>query len=146
MSAKPPDPPEDRLAFWQRMGREMVSGSIGVLDEVGKQLLTVEGVLVGLYFNAIAFSGLRTAATAGTLSAGAAWLYLAPVLALLVSLGAALMIFFPRAGQIDFDSAASAETAYTIRFERKMAWLRVSGITLLIAVALMAAALYIYLL
>ena len=41
-----PDPNEKELrALWREVGKDMVKGSVKTLDEVGKQLIAVDGVL-----------------------------------------------------------------------------------------------------
>src|SRR5438093_10379251 len=94
-----PDPfPEETRSFWREMGKNMIHESIGTIDETSKQLVAVTAILEGLYFHAIAFSNLR-----GKVSS--VWLlilYMLPIGLLLISLTAALLVFFPNRYRLNF--------------------------------------------
>src|SRR6266498_713385 len=79
---EPPDPLlEDVQAFWREAGRTLVRESLSTLDGTAKQLIAVSGVLIGLYFHAIAFSDLR-----GKVHGWPEILYIAPIVLLVLCL------------------------------------------------------------
>src|SRR5947209_17385467 len=91
-SSNQPDPlPEETRSFWREMGKNMIHESIGTIDETSKQLVTVTAILEGLYFHAIAFSSLHGKVS----NPWSLVLYLLPIGLLLISLSAALLVFFP---------------------------------------------------
>ncbi len=137
-----PDPHEKELReFWKETGRQMVRGSIATIDEVGKQIIAVDGVLIGLYFNAIAFGDLRKT----PLPAGTSSLYFFPVLFLLASLVAALLIFYPDRYKVDLRSSEAIRLVHDRTVTSKLTLLRVASVALLIAVLLIGLALFTYL-
>src|SRR5687767_8579567 len=88
---EPPDPSlEEACAFWRETGRELVKDSIKTIDETARQITTVAGILVGLYFHAISFSDIR-----GALSGGRIWIYVLPLVLLVFSLMVSFIVFFP---------------------------------------------------
>lgn len=78
---------EETRDLWREVGQTLVRESVASLDEAAKQLIAVTGILEGLYFHAITFGDLR-----GQVSGGQWLIYLAPVVLLLVSLNAALLV------------------------------------------------------
>jgi hypothetical protein len=77
-------------AFRREAGEAPVLGSLATLDVTAKQLIAVTGILIGVYFHAIAFGELRARVSAWTQV-----LYLAPTALLVASLVFSLMVFFP---------------------------------------------------
>ena len=137
-----PDPNEKELrALWREVGKDMVKGSVKTLDEVGKQLIAVDGVLVGLYFNAIAFSDLHAAALQG----GQVWVYMLPVVFLLLSLFAALMLFYPDRYSVDVRSISAIKLVHGRAAAGKLLLVRLSAWMLLLGILFIGLALYIYL-
>ena len=47
------------MAFWRKLGQDMLRDSFKTIDKVAKQIIAVDGILAGLYFNAVAFSDLH---------------------------------------------------------------------------------------
>jgi hypothetical protein len=125
----PPDPLEETRAFWRETAREMVRHSFAALDEAAKQIIAVAGILEGLYFHAIAYSGLR-----GTLSGGALWVYAAPMLLLLVSLAAALAVYFPERYTLNVNSSQAGKLVYERVLAGKLLALRIAAFSLLLGV------------
>lgn len=127
---------EEDARFWHEMGREMMRKSPDALDEVGKQMLTVNGILIGLYTNAIAFSDLgQSGATANET------LYLLPIFLLLVSLSSNLLVFFPQTGKIDPRGSEAVRLMYR-RVTRWKYWLlALASLALVLAVGFIAIAL-----
>ena len=138
---EPPDPlVKDTRAFWQGVGRTLVRGSIGAIDEAAKQIIGVAGILEGLYFHAVAFSGLRGNVGGWLLAA-----YAAPVVLLMVSLGAALAVYFPSTYDINIHSSGGSHDRYNRILQSKMAALRVAAAFLVLGVAAILLAVLLYL-
>src|SRR3990170_3015296 len=101
-------PPEDDLAplraFWLEMGQQLVKESSKTLDETARQIIGVAGILEGLYFHAITYSGLRGQPLPG----GTLLIYLLPILFFLISLGVALIIFLPARYKMEMRSWEAA--------------------------------------
>ncbi len=147
MSAPPPTPePPDPLAvetraFWREVGKTLVRESIGTIDETAKQIIGVAGVLEGLYVNAITFSDLR-----GKVSGG--WpqvVYLAPMVLLLVSLSAALLVFFPGRYPLNLHSSEASQLVYERVVTRKLRLMRIASAGLVLGVAAVFLAVWTYL-
>ena len=138
--------PDDPNAFWREAGRELVKGSIASCDEIAKQLVTVTGLLEGLYFHAITFSDLldKTKHPNSTLSTW--WgLYLLPIALLLVSLTFALLVFFPQRYNINLASAQGSKTAFEAIAARKLRCVQISACFLIAGIAATGAAAWVYL-
>jgi hypothetical protein len=118
-----PIAPDPNLKFWKENAKGLLGESVKSIEETAKQIIGVAGILEGLYFHAIAYSDVR-----GKLSSG--WLvllYLIPLAFWLVSLLAALLVFFPRAYASNISSWRESKAA----FERIVTWkhsaLKVAG-------------------
>src|SRR5579863_10214293 len=92
---------EETRAFWREIGKEQIRTSISSVDEAAKQIIGVTAVLEGLYFNAITFSKLQGKVT----SSWPLVIYLAPIVLLLISLSAALFVFFPNYYRLNLHSS-----------------------------------------
>ena len=131
-----PIAPDPNLKFWKDTAKGLLGESIKSIEETAKQIIGVAGILEGLYFHAVAYSDIR-----GKLGSG--WLvplYLLPLALWLVSLLAALLVFFPRAYASNISSWRESKEA----FERIVTWkhaaLKVAGGFLVLgALALFAA-------
>jgi uncharacterized membrane protein len=138
-------PPPDELTketreFWREVGRTMVRESIASIDETAKQIIGVTGVLEGLYFHAIAYTDLRGQVTGGELA-----VYLAPLVLLLFSLVAALLVFFPDRYRVNVHSSEGSRKTYESVVSRKLQCLRIASVCLILGVAALVLALAIYL-
>ena len=126
---QPPEPDprrEETLAFWREVGRSLIKESLPALDDTAKQFVTVSGILVGLYYNAIAFSKIPEKPDhAQHLVA-----YAAPIGLLLLSLVFALLVFFPNCAKLNLWSAEGAHHVYERTVAGKLCWLRLSGLFL----------------
>jgi hypothetical protein len=131
----------ESMAFWRKLGQDMLRDSLKTIDKVGKQIIAVDGILAGLYFNAVAFSDLHKQA----LSFGPVLLYAAPVVLLLLSLTAALLIFYPDRSKVDLRSSTAIELIHRRAVTGKLALLRAAALLLILGVACIAAALVAYL-
>ena len=109
-----PIAPDPNPKFWKDVAKGLLGESIKSIEETAKQIIGVAGILEGLYFHAIAYSDVR-----GKLGSG--WLvllYLTPLTFWLVSLLAALLVFFPRAYASNISSWRESKAA----FERIVTW------------------------
>jgi hypothetical protein len=140
-----PPPPEGELVetrgFWQEVGKDLVRKSSEPIDETAKQIIGATTILEGLYFNAIAFSNLH-----GKVSIG--WslvIYMAPIGLLLISLSAALLVFFPKRYPLNFHSSEASRLVYEYTVNRKLRSLMISAIFLVLGIASLFLAVLIYL-
>jgi hypothetical protein len=107
---QPPPPDEltqETRAFWRQVGRTMVQESIPTLDETARQIIGVAGILEGLYFHAITYGELRERVAGGT-----ALVFLAPVFLLLLTLVAAVGVFFPDRYRVNVHSSEGCRKTY----------------------------------
>jgi hypothetical protein len=118
----------------------MVRESLGTLDETAKQLIGVAGIPEGLYFHAIAFGDLR-----GQVKGLLGLLYVAPVLLLLVSLAAALLVYFPERYRVNFNSSDASKLGYERAVASKLLALRLASLFLVLGVAAILVAAMAYL-
>ena len=143
VTPEPPDPlVEEQRAFWRGMGRTMLRESIGTLDEVARQIVVVAGILEGLYFHAIAFSDLRGKVTGDLLLT----IYMLPIFLLLVSLSAALLVFFPKSYEgFNIHSSEASRAMYDHVRKRKKNRLAVASVSLALGILCMFVTVYVYL-
>ncbi len=143
-TSAPPGPPDplvvETRAFWRDIGKTMVRESLGTIDETAKQLIGVTGILEGLYFHAIAFGNLR-GQVHGLLGA----LYIVPVLLLLASLAAALMVYFPDRHRVNVNSSEASRLLYERVLASKLRALRLASLFLVLGVAAILYAMLVYL-
>jgi hypothetical protein len=105
---EPADPLlKETREFWRDIGKEMIRQTIASIDEPAKQIIGVAGILEGLYFHAIAFADLR-----GQVAGWAMIVYLSPIALLLVSLIAALLVFFPDYYRLNFNASEASRQVY----------------------------------
>ncbi len=137
----PPDPLlAETRAFWREVGREMVRDSLGTIDEAARQVIGVDGVLAGLYFHAIAYSDLR-----GGVRGWLVALYVAPLVLLLVSLLAAVLVYFPDRYRVNIASSEAARQVYERVVESKLRLLKVALLGLVLGVGGVLLAVLVYL-
>ena len=141
-----PEPPDPLVAegrrFWKGMGRTMLRESIGTLNEVARQIVVVAGILEGLYFHAIAFSDLRGKVTGDLLLT----IYMLPIFLLLVSLSAALLVFFPKSYEgFNIHSSEGSRAMYDDVRKRKKNRLAVASVSLALGILCMFVTVYVYL-
>ena len=137
----PPDPLlAETRAFWREVGREMVRDSLGTIDEAARQVIGVDGVLTGLYFHAIAYSDLR-----GGVRGWQMTLYVAPLVLLLVSLLAAVLVYFPDRYRVNIASSEAARLVYERVVRSKLRLLKVASLGLVLGVGGVLLAVLVYL-
>ena len=131
-----PIAPDPNLKFWKDTARGLLGESIKSIEETAKQIIGVAGILEGLYFHAIAYSDVR-----GKLGSG--WLvllYLIPLAFWLVSLLAALLVFFPRTYASNISSWRESKAFFGRIVAYKHNMLKIAGLFLALgALALFAA-------
>lgn len=141
-SSDSPDPlPEEARSFWREMGKDMIQESLRTIDDTSKQLVTVAAILEGLYFHAITFSNLRGKVPGN-------WylvLYLLPIGLLLISLSAALLVFFPNSYRLNIHSSEAARLVYKRVVQRKLLFLKVSAAFLVLSIISLFVVVLIYL-
>jgi hypothetical protein len=119
----------------------MIRESIGTIDETARQVIAVAGVHEGLYFHAITFGDLRGKVAGGL----PLTLYLAPIALLLFSLCAGLLVFFPNPYRLNFQSSEASKLVHERVVASKLLLLRVASICLMLAVAGIFGAVWLYL-
>lgn len=140
---EPPPPDEltqETRAFWREVGKTMVRESIATVDEAARQIIGVAGVLEGLYFHAIAYSDLRGQVTGGALAVS-----LAPVVLLLLSLLAAVLVYFPDRYRVNIHSSEGSRQTYERVVASKLALLRIASLCLVAGVAAIIPPILLYL-
>jgi hypothetical protein len=140
-----PDPAMQDLvteaaAFWKETGRTLVRQSISSIDDTAKHILSVAGILIGLYFNAIAFGDLRGAIDDPVQVA----IYLAPIALLIASVTAALWVFLRSQYSLNILSSGGAKQVYEEVLRRKMRALRIGSICLVLGIVAVLIAVFRY--
>jgi hypothetical protein len=139
---EPPDPNLDEArAFWRETGRELVKQSIKTIDETARQIIAVAGILVGLYFHAISFSEIRS-----ELSGGRVWIYILPLIFLVLSLMVAFIVFFPEHYRLNILSSTGSKAAYEDIVKNKLLFMRIAAVLLVFGVAGVGVSMVTYLL
>jgi hypothetical protein len=139
---EPPEPlTEETCAFWREVGRELIKGSLSTIDETAKQVIGVAGILEGLYFHAIAFGDLMGKVKGNFVL----FIYLLPILWLLLSLAAGLLVFYPHRYLINIHSSEGSRKAYHDMLHSKLLMLRLASLCLFLGVASFLPAIYLYL-
>jgi hypothetical protein len=142
LQPEPPDPRvEETRSFWRELGQTMVRESIATIDETARQIIGVAGILEGLYFHAITFGDLRGKVTDGWPLA----IYLAPIILLLFSLCAGLLVFFPAHYRLNIHSSQASQAIHQSVVASKLRLMRIAAVCLMLAVAGIAGAVWIYL-
>jgi hypothetical protein len=143
-TVEPPDPNlEEARAFWRETGRELVKESIKTIDETARQIITVAGILEGLYFHAISFSDMRQQ---GALAGGTLVIYTLPLALLVFSLITAFIVFFPEHYRLNILSSTGSKAAYEEIIKKKLLYMRLAAVLLILGVAGIGVAMFTYLL
>lgn len=139
-----PEPPDKNLEearlFWRETGRGLIRDSILAIDETARQIITVSGILEGLYFHSITFSDIRKELTNFDL-----FIYILPLALLLLSLATALLVFFPESNRINILSSDGSKKIYEDIVKSKLMTMRVSSIFLVLGIGSIVAAMIKYL-
>ena len=140
-TTKPSDLLNESREFWLETGDDLLRRSIQAIEELAKQLLTVSGLLIGLYLNAIALSDLRGAQFDFWLT----FAYAAPFLLLLFSLIAALVVFLPDEKQWNRRSAEGARVLFEQVVRSKLRQVRIASLSLIFGIIMLLIAGIVYL-
>ncbi len=132
---------QQEMSFWQEVGKNLVRGSVDTLDKTARQIIIVAGVLEGLYFHAITFSKLRKL----TMVSGSVWVYLLPILLLLISLIFALGVFVPDRYRLNLRSSEASKLIYKRIVTNKYRFLMVASLFLILGIVAIFLAIYSYL-
>jgi hypothetical protein len=133
--------PDPNIKFWKDTAKGLLGESIKSIEETAKQIIGVAGILEGLYFHAIAYSDIR-----GQLGGvGPLLLYLLPLLFWLVSLLAALLVFFPRTYASNISSWRESKAAFECIVTYKHTMLKIAGLFLALGALALCAAMGAYL-
>lgn len=131
---------EDLKEFWREAGKEIVKKSIDTLEDVAKQILSVAGILEGLYFHAITFTSLR-----GTVSGLILAIYLAPVFLLLITIIASLVVFLPETYRINIANWRLSKSTFEEISKSKLDAVRFASAFLGLAILSLIIAVWTYL-
>ena len=131
---------EDTKEFWRELGKTLVQGSISAIEESAKQIVSVNGVLIGFYSATIALSEMRKLHPQLWQLA----LFLSPILLWLLSLMTALTIFWTSSFKINLESSLGAKSIVEKLLRHKHNSLRFSFVFLFIGIILLIIALAIY--
>ena len=133
--------PDEAEVYWRDVGKSMIKESLPSTDNTAKHIIIVAGILEGLYFHAVTFSEFKVGAV-GHLRLLA---YLTPIALLLVSLGFSLLVLFPRLYQLDIYSHVDCQFLHGHIVRRKFRYLKIAMLFLLLGVAAIFIALFVYL-
>jgi len=132
---------QEQRRFWSEVGKDLVRKSHDPIDETAKQIIGVSTILVGLYFNAIAFSKLQGKVQDWwTLT-----IYLAPIAMLLVSLIASLNVFHPNRYSHNINSSEASKEVFEDALKRKWISLQVASLFLILSIIALIITVSIYL-
>lgn len=136
-----PVAPNPNLKFWKDTTRRLLGESIKSIEEAAKQIIGVAGILEGLYFHAIAYSDIRGSLYGFLLVV----LYVLPLALWLVSLGCAILVFFPRTYDINISSWRESKAAFERILAHKHDMLKWAGLFLFLGVLFLFVAMGAYL-
>lgn len=122
---------EDTRLFWLGIGEDFVRRTPRRIEGAAKQMIAVAGILVGLYFNAVALGGIKT-----PLPKYETLLFLSPIICLLGSLISSLLIFLPNRYKMEMRSPAAAELIYRRAVKTNYRLLGIASSTLAIGIFL----------
>ena len=131
---------EDLKEFWREAGKEIVKNSITTLEEVAKQILGVAGVLEGLYFHAITFADLR-----GKVNGGILFIYILPIILLLITIVFSLIVFLPETFRINIANWQQSKSTFEEISKSKLLAVRLASVFLFLAVLALIATVLVYL-
>lgn len=140
MNEEPPVISPEPNPFWKENAKNLVSESIATVEEVAKQLITVNSALEAIYFTAITFSDIK-----GNLTYFAGAIYLFPVLLWLLSLVFAVLVLSPKNYAININSSSDSKERFNEIVTKKYLMLRWSELFLILSFIALFAALAYYL-
>jgi hypothetical protein len=127
-----PDPyQEDRVAFWQSVGKDLVRDSHPAIEASTRQIVQIDGILISLYAAVFAFGDLAELG----LGDFEKILLLTPLAFFLLSLVLALSVFFLDKSKIHFHSHSEIRDFYLATLEKELNTMKASAIVLCLGVA-----------
>jgi hypothetical protein len=131
---------EETHTFWLETAKSMVQGSFTAIDELARQVLTVSGLLIGLYANALALGSLKGAMT----DFWATLVYGSPLIFLFITLLFTLSVFFPNKKEFNLHSSEASRLVFNQLLKSKLRRARLGSICLLLSVLALLIAGFVY--
>lgn len=128
MNDEPPISSPEPNPFWRENAQNLVRESIPAIEEVAKQLITLNSALEAIYFTVITFSEIRSVMTKLTEA-----IYLAPVLLWLLSLVFAVLTLSPKNYAININSSSDSKERFNEIVSRKHMMLKWSELFLILS-------------
>jgi hypothetical protein len=132
---------EESGEFWSRAVKDMLKESLTVIESASRQIITVNGIVIGIYFHAITYSK-----AAAHLTAFASVIYLAPVVCWLISLIFSLLVVGPKLRPMRFLNEEIARQDFFSITQDKFQKYRRSIISFIAGVGFLLVVLFHYLL
>lgn len=133
---------QDVREFWIDLARTVVRESLSSTESSAQQIVTLVGVLIGVYSGAITISTIRTQ----KLELWLLILLVSPIVFWLISLVASLGVFWPNKYTINIQSATGAKEFMENLLRKKHYRLQISFIFLFAGIIVLIIALISYLL
>lgn len=115
--------------FWKKNAEKIVGESISSIEDTAKQFVTINGVLQGIYFHAIAFSDIKNAPFHSVL------IYASPLTLWFLSLFFAVLVLFRKRYKININSSEISKNSFEKIVVGKYRLLWVSGFFLVLSFA-----------
>ncbi len=121
--------------LWLESCRQCVKESLGSIESAARQFITVNGVLIGIYFHAVVYTSTLRHRLAMIVPA---FLFLLPLILWLMSLVVSMLVICPAMRELRLTSERDAErsfrriVAYKYRYYQLAACLMTAGILVLV--------------
>ncbi len=126
--------------FWTGIIKDFFRQSINSIESAAKQIITITGIVTGIYFHAITFTDIRKEAT--TL---AGIIYVLPIILWLLSLIFSFKVLNPKVYLMSFTTEEIAKENYRLLSKKKYSQYRYAYQLFLVGIAAVALALIHYL-
>lgn len=131
---------EESGEFWTQAVKDLLRESIVVIESASRQLITVNGIVIGVYFHAIAYSQ-----TVSELGVFASLVYLTPVVCWLLSLVFAVLVTSPKSRPMRYINEDIAQKDFMQIANEKFENYRLSQILFIAGVSCLLLVLFHYL-
>ncbi len=115
-----------------------IPASVKNFDEIAKQMISMESLMVALYFGAFTFTKLNPGWGLQLI------FYLLPLFFILVSVYSALNVFFPT-GYLSIDNVGFRQAKIEDIVRHKLVWFRITSISFVLSILSFLLALLVYL-
>ncbi|HKV57896.1 MAG TPA: hypothetical protein VJO32_06425 [Ktedonobacteraceae bacterium] len=115
-----------------------IPDSVKNFDEIAKQMISMESLMVALYFGAFTFTKLNPGWGLQLI------FYLLPLFFILVSVYSALNVFFPT-GYLSIDHVGFRQAKIEDIVRHKLVWFRIASISFVLSILCFLLALLVYL-